>query len=263
MTAGEVEERVDLGDRHRLGPGRDLHHVVARPNVALFEHAEVEARTAVGHEERGHARLVHPDPDPVAGDPRLGDLEERRADAIPVADADLVVAEPLDREVLAELAEREVVAVHLVLPVPVRVELVHVHGPLLASVTLQITLAVAVHVQTPDGARPVDRLLPDAREHGLPLPRDLPRQPDVDRDELRATTCDTSASGRAGPASGQLRTPTCARSRTASVPTFVEWPPTTRSRGLRCRGFRTSLRPRSWPATTSAPPGKPTRSRST
>ena len=79
--------------------------VVAGLHVALFEHAEVEARTTVRHEERGHARLVHPDPDPVARDPRLGDLEERRADAIPVADADLVVAEPLDREVLAELAE--------------------------------------------------------------------------------------------------------------------------------------------------------------
>ena len=185
VTAGEVEERVDVGDRHRLGPGRDPHHVVARLNVALFEHAEVEARTAVGNEERSHARLVHPDPDPIAGDPRLGDLEERRADAIPVADADLVVAKPLDREVLAELAEGEVVAMHLVLPVPVRVELVHVHGPLLASVTLQIALAVTVDVQTPDGARSLDRLLPDSREDGPPLPRDLPRQPDVDRDEPR------------------------------------------------------------------------------
>ena len=86
------------------GPVAIFDHVVARADVALLEHAEVEAGTAVGHEERSHARLVHPDPDPVTRDPRLGDLEERRPDAVPVADADLVVAEPLDREVLAELA---------------------------------------------------------------------------------------------------------------------------------------------------------------
>ena len=175
VMAGEVEERVHVRDRHRLGPGCDPRHVVARPNVALFEDTEVEARTAVSHKERSHARLVHPDPDPVARDPWLGDLEERRSDAISVADADFVVAESLDREVLAELAEGEVVAPHLALPVAVRVELVHVHGSVLASVALQITLAVAVHVQTPDGARPVDRLLPDSREDGLPLPRDLAR----------------------------------------------------------------------------------------
>src|SRR6476646_9380585 len=95
VTAGDVEERVDISDRHRLGPGRDPHDVVARTDIALFEHTEVEAGTAVGYQEGSHPRLIHPDPDPIARDPRLGDLEQRRADAIPVADADLVVTKPL------------------------------------------------------------------------------------------------------------------------------------------------------------------------
>ena len=119
----------------------------------VFEHSEVEARSSVRDEERRHARLVHPDPDPIARDPRLGDLEHRRADAIPVADADVVVAEPLDREVLAELAEREVVTLQLVLPVTVRLELVHEHGALFAAVPFEIALAVAVDVQAPDRPR--------------------------------------------------------------------------------------------------------------
>ena len=55
--------------------------------------------------------------DPVARHPWLRDLEQRRADAIAVADAHLVVVEPVDREVLTELAEDEVVAVELLAPI--------------------------------------------------------------------------------------------------------------------------------------------------
>ena len=54
-------------------------------------------------EQRRHLRLVHPDADAVARDPRLADLEQRRTDAVAVTDADLVIGEAGDREVLAEL----------------------------------------------------------------------------------------------------------------------------------------------------------------
>ena len=181
----EVQQRVDVGDRHRFGPGADLHDVVARVHFALLQHTEVEARPSVRDEERRHAGLVHSDADAIAGDPWLGDLEQSGADAIPVADAHLVVTQTVDGEVLAELAEREVVPLHLALPVTVGVELVHVHRALLAAVSVQIALAVAVDVQAPDRARPVDRLLPDPREDGPAPPGDLTRQPHVDRDELR------------------------------------------------------------------------------
>ena len=183
--AGQVQQRVDVGDRHRLRSRRDFQHIVARLHVALFEHTKVEAGSTVLHEERRHAGLIHPDAEPVARDARLADFEPRRADAELVADADLVVAEPLDGEVLAELAGCKVDAMHLLLPVPVGVELIHVHGPVLSAVTLEIALPVTVDVETSDGARPVDRLLPDAGEHGPPLPRDLSRQPDVHRYEPR------------------------------------------------------------------------------
>ena len=75
------------------------------------------------------------------------DLEDRGADPVAVADADLVVAQPLDGEVLAELAVDEVVAAELALPVAVGVELVDEHGPLLAAVPGQVALAVAVDVE--------------------------------------------------------------------------------------------------------------------
>ena len=101
---GEVEQRVDLGDRHLFGAGGELDDLVSRLYVAFFEHAEVEARAVVGDEHRGDARVVHADPDAVAGDPGLRDLEDGSADLVAIADADLVIGESFHGEVLAELA---------------------------------------------------------------------------------------------------------------------------------------------------------------
>ena len=49
---GEVEQPVDLGDRHLLRPGGDLEDLVTGLDLALFEHAEVEAGAAVGDQQR-------------------------------------------------------------------------------------------------------------------------------------------------------------------------------------------------------------------
>ena len=100
---GEVEQPVDLGDRHLLRPGGDLEDLVTGLDLALFEHAEVEAGAAVGDQQRRDARIVHANPDAVTRHAGLGDLEEGGADPVAVADADLAVAQPLHREVLSEL----------------------------------------------------------------------------------------------------------------------------------------------------------------
>ena len=44
---GEVEERVDLGDRHLLRAGGELDDLVSRLDLALLEYPEVEAGAAV------------------------------------------------------------------------------------------------------------------------------------------------------------------------------------------------------------------------
>ena len=43
----EVEQRVGLSDRHLFGAGGELDDLVSRLYLALFEHAEVEARAMV------------------------------------------------------------------------------------------------------------------------------------------------------------------------------------------------------------------------
>ena len=44
---GKVEQRVDLGHRHLLGPGGELDDFVSCLHLALLEHAEVEAWAVV------------------------------------------------------------------------------------------------------------------------------------------------------------------------------------------------------------------------
>ena len=73
--AGEVEQRIDLGNGHPLGPRGNLDDFLACLDLALFKHTEVKAGPAVGDEQRGHPGLVHPDADAVAGHTRLRHLE--------------------------------------------------------------------------------------------------------------------------------------------------------------------------------------------
>src|SRR4051812_36742830 len=110
---GEIEEAVDLGNRHRLRARGELDDLIPRLDLALLEHPKVEAGATVRDEQRRNAGVVHADPDAVASDAWLGDLEDGAADPVAVPDADLVVAQPVDGEVLAELPVDEIVSFEL------------------------------------------------------------------------------------------------------------------------------------------------------
>jgi len=135
----------------------------------------------MGDEQRRDLRVVHPDAYPVAGDPRLGHLKQRLSDPVPVADAHLVVGQAVDGEVLPELPVGEVAAAQLGLPVPVGVDLVHEHRPVLPPVTGQIALPVPVDVQPPHHPRASDWPLPHRRVHYPATPGHILRQAHIDR----------------------------------------------------------------------------------
>src|SRR5262249_32120783 len=143
MTA-QIEERVGLGDAHALRTIADLHDLIPGRDVAGFQHTEVEPGPVMLHQQGSHARLVHSDSNPVAGHARLRHFKQRAADAITVADADLIVRQSLHREVLAELSKHEVASPELPFPIAIGIDLIDENGPVLATVTLQISLAVAV-----------------------------------------------------------------------------------------------------------------------
>ena len=89
---GEVEQRVDICDRHVLRPRGKLDDPVSRLYLALLEHPEVKTWTVMGDEQRRDPRVVHADPDAIARDARLAYLEDRTANLVAIADAHLVVA---------------------------------------------------------------------------------------------------------------------------------------------------------------------------
>src|SRR5262249_32903329 len=93
--------------------------------------------------------------------------------------------QPVDGEVITELSVDEVVAAELLLPVPVRCDLVDQHRALLAAVAREIALSVAIDVQPPHHPRALDRLLPDPGVHRDTAPGHVAREADVHRKELR------------------------------------------------------------------------------
>ncbi|SRR5581483_363774 len=99
-----IKERVDLGDGHSLLGFAGFHDFVSGAHRPFLEDAEVEARPAAGSQQCGHPRVVHPNADPITGNTRLSDLEQRAADLIAVADAYAIIGQSFDREVLAELS---------------------------------------------------------------------------------------------------------------------------------------------------------------
>ena len=180
---GEVEQGVHLRDGQPFGAVSDLGDRIAGLHLSFLDHAEVEPRAMVGDQQRGHRRFLHADPDPVAGHPRLGDLEQRASDAVAVPYADLLVGEAFHGEVLPELSVAEIVPSQLAFPVPVGLDLVDEHRPVLPAVREPVRLVVAVDVDPPHHPRPLDRFLPDGCADGLSLPLDLTGAAHIDRQQ--------------------------------------------------------------------------------
>jgi hypothetical protein len=181
--AGQIQQAVDLGDGHVLRPGGQLDDVLPGLHLALGQDAEVKAGPVTRNQEGRNAGIIQPDAHPEAGDPGLGYLENSPADLVPVADAHLIVGQAVHREVLSELPVAEVGAIQLVLPVPVRADLVDEHGPLFAAMPGQVPLPVPIDVEPPHHLRAGHRRLPHGGVHRPALPGHIARHPDVNRQQ--------------------------------------------------------------------------------
>jgi hypothetical protein len=105
---GRIQQCIDLRDRHALVRFSYLHDFVACADFAFLQDTKVESRPPARRQQSRHARLVGADADTIASDTRLRDLEQRAADPVPVANADIGIGHAFDREVLAELSVDEV-----------------------------------------------------------------------------------------------------------------------------------------------------------
>ena len=139
----------------------------------------------LGDQECGHPWLVETNADPVTGGPRLCHLEFCLTDAVPVTDAHLIIRQTVDGEVLAENAPRQIRPTEESPPMVVGLSLVDHHRSLLATVTGQVPLTVAVQVQPSRHHPAIHRLFPDARVHQTAVPGNVARSADVDRKKPR------------------------------------------------------------------------------
>ena len=179
----EVEQRIGFGNAHPLGTRRNLDDLLARLDLTLFDHAEVETGPAVGNEQRSHPGLVHPDADAVARHTRLRYLEYCAPDPIAVPDAHLGIGQAVDGEVLAELAANEVIPPKLAFPVAITIDLVDKDRPLFAAMADQVALPVTLQIQPARHARARNGALPDRGMDRFPVPRDIVWKADVYRQQ--------------------------------------------------------------------------------
>ncbi len=147
----------------------------------------------------GNRGFPDPDPELVAGDPGLADLEDRRPDRPPLADERGAEIEAARREVLAEHARAEAPG-HLARPPLEVLGRVGVDGLVRPTVDGPVRLVVAVQV---DAAQPNQSLhwrLPDRGPHGTLTERHRPDPAHVDRHQPGRQTpgpCDSSRCRRA------------------------------------------------------------------
>src|SRR5262249_49340992 len=60
-VTGHIEQRVDLRHAHALGSGLKLRNLITGLHFPFLDHAEIEARSSMPDQQRGHFRLVHSD----------------------------------------------------------------------------------------------------------------------------------------------------------------------------------------------------------
>jgi hypothetical protein len=126
-----------------------------------------------------HPRVIHPDANAVTGHSWLRHFEERPANSIAISDADLVIRQALDGEILSKLPVLEVMPLKVLFPMAVRANLVDHHCAMLPAMARKVSLAVTIEIESPRHHPSSYRPLPDRRPDYLALPSDILRKSDI------------------------------------------------------------------------------------
>src|SRR5581483_8684727 len=105
----QVQQAVNLSHGDSFGSVGNLHNVVAPPNFSFLQNTKVESWSVMCNEKGRYSRFIHANADAVARHTWLAYFKYRITNAVPIADADLVIRKSLDGEVFAELAVDEVI----------------------------------------------------------------------------------------------------------------------------------------------------------
>jgi hypothetical protein len=144
----------------------DTVEVVARTDIAFFEDPEVKADATALEKLLRELWIPHLDAEPVAGNARLGHLNQRFPDPKDIAYVDAVFGHPFNGEILAELRKLEVIPAKFPRPVLVMFSGVHANRLVDSTVTAEIDLLVAAQIQGPKHDPSTYRLLENSRANG-------------------------------------------------------------------------------------------------
>jgi hypothetical protein len=177
--------RIGLPGLFRVGP-RQVRgpSIAAIPGVASAPTPNLSVWIREGSTRHAvSARLTEAHAEAIAGDPRLGDLNNHLANLVVIANAYLVIGQAINSEVLTKSTRLQVVSAEFGGPVVVGGEL-HQHSAVLSSVSIEITLTVAVDVEPANHARPVNRCFPNPGVHGSIAPAHVLGHTDIYRHQF-------------------------------------------------------------------------------
>src|SRR4051812_40573564 len=170
-----------------IGP-RDGPDLVAGRHLAFGDYAQVRPGPH-GLGEAARERLViHPNPEPPAGNARLGHFKYSTPDLPALAYERVVHLDPFGGEILAKLAVRKRSA-DLMCPPPRVFGRVRVHRFVGPAVCLAIRLVVAGKVHAPDCNPSGDRRFPNGALGRAPVVLKFARPADVDRENRSCGAC--------------------------------------------------------------------------
>jgi len=175
----QVQETVNAGHRHPFRAVGNFHDIVACTHFSFLQDTKVESWPVMGYEQGWHARFIQANTHAVAGYARLCHFKYRVTNAVSIANADLVIKKSPNREVFSELTEDKVTTSEKTLPVVIGVHLINKNGALLATMTGQIALPVAIDIELAHHLPSLDWRFPDGGADSLTVPRHIARKTDI------------------------------------------------------------------------------------
>src|SRR5580692_11097837 len=149
----QIQEGVNLGHTDSLWTVSNFYDVVARPNFSFLQHTKVESWSVMRYEQGCHPRFIH-----------------AKANAVAIANADLVIRKLLNSEVFSELPEDEVFTSEKAFPVVIGVHLINKNGALLPTMTGEIALGVANNIELAHHFSSLNWTFPDRGTDSLTVP---------------------------------------------------------------------------------------------
>jgi hypothetical protein len=162
----EILQPPQSVDAETLRVARQSFDGVAGSDLTFLTDAQVEPGPAAPYQQFRELRHVHADAEFEARHSRLRHLDDRSADAVDVAEPDVLFEQSLGGEVLAELPEDEVGPAQFSRPRRAVLERVDVNSLVESPVDAEVSLAVAIEVESAQGDAACDRLLEDAGGDG-------------------------------------------------------------------------------------------------